>query len=378
MDKQTILKYLTKSLSSSEEVEVEEWVASSKDNSKFFNKIKSEFVIDSFAATDGEISVDDKFERFKNKYLTKKPAAHRVKWPILKYAAMIAVIFSISFLVYRNQRQVNTTSNSITLKLENGEVISIDDLENTLVKDSKGNILGTQEDGTLLHTNAGFTKEIAYNTISVPYGKTFKLKLSDGTLVHIGTGSSLRYPVQFPEIGKRNVSVVGEVYLDVAKDPLRPFIVNTGDLNIRVLGTSFNVNNYPEDKISQVVLVEGLVDLYDADQRYNANRSSRLEPGYEASYDKETNVISKKVVDTHLSTSWINGELVFRNEPLGNILKKLEKHYDVHIKNENGKLSKEKYFATFSTKSSIEKIMENLKVNYGIQYEINGKQITIK
>ncbi|SHG45376.1 FecR family protein [Flagellimonas flava] len=379
MDKQKLLNYLNNTLTPPEAKEVEDWVSKSKDNSNIFNELKTEFVINSLDDTAKEMSLDKEYSHFKNKYILEKHSFFIRFRPILKYAAIVVGLVSIGYFTLSKNDGANEaiSSQAITLKLDDGKTIILDGNNSQIIKDRDGSIIGKLAGNKLHYTMSKSTENVKYNTLSVPYGKTFEMVLSDGTKVHVGAGSSLDYPTQFPKKGNRKVSIIGEAYLEVSKDSERPFIVNTGDLNVRVLGTQFNITNYPGDITSEVVLVEGSVELYADNEEFEDHMITKLEPGYMASFDKNSISMNTKMVDTRLHTSWIHGELIFRNESFENILKKLEKYYDVRFVTNNREISEEKYFATFSTKSSIEKIMGNLKSNYGIDFEINGREVIL-
>ncbi|WP_299552464.1 FecR family protein [Seonamhaeicola sp.] len=262
----------------------------------------------------------------------------------------------------------------ITLELEDGRTKIISEDGTVQVTDKSGKIIGKQEGNRLVYDNAAAPEKLTYNTLRVPYGKRFELQLSDGTRVHLNAGTSLKYPVKFLNGMERKVFLVGEAYFDVSEDTAHPFIINADDLNVKVLGTQFNVSSYPEDAESHVVLVEGSVDLYAQNE---ALGHTVLEPGFKGSFNKaELNIATERVV-TSIYTSWINGGLVFRNMPFNNILKKLERHYDVSITNNNEDLAYEKFNASF-TEVPIEKILEYLKITYAISFTIDGKNITIE
>src|SRR5690606_36367432 len=116
--------------------------------------------------------------------------------------------------------------------------------------------------------------KLAYNTLKIPFGKKFRLQLSDGTMVHINSGSTLKYPIKFIAGENRQVYLDGEAFFDVAKDKKHPFIVNADNLNVRVLGTHFNVSNYPEDAVTDVVLVEGSVGMYRSNEEFDASKNT--------------------------------------------------------------------------------------------------------
>lgn len=305
------------------------------------------------------------------------------KSPNWKVPAAAAIFICLIAASYFYQRITTLTTpqtileNAISLQLEDGTIKLIKEGETGNITDTNGTILGQQKGNQLVYEEISSKKELVYNILKVPYGKTFQLKLSDGTIAHLNAGSSLKYPVQFLEGMKRQVFITGEAYLDVAKDAEHPFIVNAANLNVMVLGTQFNVSAYPEDETAEVVLVEGAVSLYSEADGYNAKKNTLLAPGFKGSYNKVENSIAKNEVVTSLYTSWINGKLVFRNMTFGNILKKLERHYDVTIINNNTELSKKVFNANFG-KEPIENVLNELKANYGIVYHITEDKIVIQ
>ena len=302
-------------------------------------------------------------------------------WKVLSGAA--AIFFGVITLSYVYWLQSNSKfgaidGNAITLELDDGTVKVLNEGSVVDVFDKSGTILGRQNKSQLIYeVTEDPIKKLVYNTLNIPHGKTFELLLSDGTKAHLNAGSSLRYPIQFLEGMNREVFVNGEVFLNVAKDSLTPFIVNVNDITIRVLGTQFNVQAYPEDSVTEVVLVEGSVGLYTKEETYEAETATMLSPGYKASFNPMIKKFTKKAVVTNIYTSWMDGELVFRDMSFDNILKKLERHYAVTIINENEKLSKIKFNASFG-KVSLDRVLENLKIYHGIKYVKNDNVITIK
>ncbi|WP_291867194.1 FecR family protein [Maribacter sp.] len=299
----------------------------------------------------------------------------------LKYAAVVTILFGIGYTYQQGFFKENTkhiafpSEDTITLELENGNLEVLSEGDTTKILNTKGDVIGTQKGNQLRYDNSQIeSKKLVYNQLTIPYGKRFELKLSDGTIAHLNAGSSLKYPVRFLKEGKREVFLVGEVFLDVAKDSKRPFTVNTSDnLDIQVLGTQFNVSNYPEDITTEVVLVEGSVSL----QVNEKNDAVILEPGFKGSFDRQQRNISTKPVITNVYTSWMKGELVFRGMNLENILKKLERHYNVSITNQNLEYSQKKFNANFGNEP-IEVVLNYFKNTYGISYTINDNKIILK
>lgn len=270
-----------------------------------------------------------------------------------------------------------TNSNEITLQLGNGEIQIIAQNKKSQVTDSKGNVIGTQNGNKIIYDTKTSLENLVYNIIKIPYGKRFELELSDGTIVHLNSGSTLKYPVKFIANSNRQVFLDGEAYFDVTKDKKHPFVVNADNLNIRVLGTHFNVSSYPEDKFTDVVLVEGSVGLYEKNEKFDAAKNTMLKPGFKGSFNKKDNHIDIEQVVTDSYTSWMQGKLVFKNMTFRDIEKKLERHYNVSIVNQNKKLADEKFYATFKDEP-IEKILSYFNDIQGCNYTIKNNEVLIK
>lgn len=167
-------------------------------------------------------------------------------------------------------------------------------------------------------------EEIEYNRVVVPKGKYTHLTLSDGSTVHINSGTRVVYPRVFSP-GKREIYVDGEVCLDVVKDERAPFIVKTSFFDVKVLGTTFNVNAYKDDSQAEVVLVTGSVQL--SDQHKN---KIELKP------DELVTINGGKVgavqnVDALDYVAWTDGLLILHSDSLSKVFKKLERYYGVTI-----------------------------------------------
>ena len=172
--------------------------------------------------------------------------------------------------------------------------------------------------------------------------------------------------------------LTGEAYFDVAHDQVHAFVVNAQDLDIHVYGTKFNVSNYPEDRDTEVVLVEGSVGLRESNLEKADNAEVYLKPGYMGIYNRSDNNISQEEVNTSIYTSWMNGNLVFRNISFENIIQKLQRHYNVVIINNNEKLAHETFNATIETQhETIEQVFNYFNKVYQIEYKIIENKIII-
>ncbi|MBW4358999.1 FecR family protein [Flavobacterium taihuense] len=306
------------------------------------------------------------------------------KFPFKKYlaiAASIVVLLSIG-LSYKNRihtSKINPiiNSNEITLQMANGDIQIISEGKKSKVTDADGHVIGKQNGNKIIYDTETSIEKLVYNTLKIPNGKRFELQLSDGTIVHLNSGTTLKYPVKFIAGENRQVYLDGEAFFDVTKDKKHPFVVNADKLNIRVLGTHFNVSSYPEDEQTDVVLVEGSVGLYTANEKFDATKNTVLKPGYKGSFNKNNNNINTKEVNTDMYTAWMNGGLMFRDMTFNSICKKLERRYDVTIMIKNNKLANEKFNASFGDKP-IENVLTYFDDVYGFNYTIKDNVITIK
>jgi len=314
-----------------------------------------------------------KKETFKIKYL--KSVSN-----ILKYTAVIILFMGIGYL-YQNgyltsDPAIIIPDDSITLQLENGNIEIIAEDGKTKIVDSKGKIVGTQNGNQLIYNNKVEKETLIYNTLTVPYGKRFEIQLSDGTNVHLNAGSSLKYPVKFIEGKNRQVFLKGEAYFSVTKNESHPFIVNADEVNIRVLGTEFNVSAYSEDKQINTVLIKGAVSVYNKKESYNPEAVINLKSGFKASWEKNRNQATVEKVDTGIYTAWRKGSLILKEVAFNDILKKLERQYDVTFINNNPSLGNRNFTARFDIED-IYLVMENLSQYASFSYEINENQIII-
>lgn len=182
-------------------------------------------------------------------------------------------------------------------------------------------------------------------TLEVDKGQKSDVLLPDGTKVYLNADSKLSYGRNFN--GKqRMVELTGEAYFEVAKDPNSPFIVKAGELQVQALGTSFNVNAYPDSDAVSTYLAEGSVVVSSLQQ------SLRLYPGEAAIYSSsDTRLVKKKNEDSRLYIAWKNNEMVFCDEPITNIIKLLERNYNVRFEIKNEKLNDISFTGTLKNTS---------------------------
>ncbi|MEO8236950.1 MAG: FecR family protein [Flavobacterium sp.] len=378
-----IIKYFSQSANMDDLDILNKWIENPENQLIFQEYVKTHFAI-TLAMNNPDIKTVRKALLKEIRKEKKKTYKYRFT-AIIKYAAVAILFIGIGFLLQKNifndnsdKRIILPGKNEITLKLGNGniKVITVDGTSK--VYDANGKVVGQQNGKELVYTANGESGKLVYNTLNIPNGKRFNITLSDGTVVHLNAGSSITFPVQFLKNRIRKVFLSGEAYFEVTHDKKNAFVVNANKLDVQVYGTKFNVTNYLEDKATDVVLVEGSVSLIQSGLFVKNNNEVFLRPGYKGTFDKKAKKISNEKVNTILYTSWMTGNLVFREEPFENIIQKLERHYNVVIINNNEKLAKETFNATVETDhESIDQVFRYFKKVYQIEYSIVENKIII-
>ncbi|MGV8137222.1 MAG: FecR family protein [Mangrovibacterium sp.] len=204
---------------------------------------------------------------------------------------------------------------------------------------------------------------VQYAKIDVNYGQTCHLTLFDETEVWLNSGSTLRYPDRFNS-GERKVYVNGEAFFKVTPNKKAPFIVHTGQMEIEVLGTSFNVSAYPNDSAQSVVLVEGSVRINNT----KGNKIGELRPG-QIAFQNPDQSIRVQQVNTSAYTTWKDGILNFREEKLEAIARKLERWYNIEIRFENENLKGCLITGTVLRDKPIDQIIDILEMIAPVKFE---------
>lgn len=377
----SIIKFMNKSANVSDLELLEEWIKKDENKKVFKDFVQTHYAINySLNEPDVEKALDVLLHKIHNG----KSNVFKLKiYSVLKYAAIVIVLLGIGYLTQtyffsnNNPNAISIPNDKISLVLENGEVEFLSEDNINVIEDGDGNIIRTQTGNQLSYNHNISNQQLTFNTINVPYGKKFKVKLNDGTMVHINSGSSLKFPVDFMEGVDRKVYLKGEAYFDVSEDKNHPFIVNADELNVRVLGTQFNISAYGEDNLLNTVLVEGSVHIYEGDKIEGANNAVILSPGHMATWNKKRKSINVNEVDANNYIGWVAGKLVFVNTPFSQIIKKLERNYNVEIINNNLILDTQLYDATFDVET-IEEVLNTFSKSYAIKYTISDNKIIIK
>jgi ferric-dicitrate binding protein FerR (iron transport regulator) len=204
-----------------------------------------------------------------------------------------------------------------------------------------------------------------YTTVATSNGQSSKIFLPDSTVVWINSGTKLSYNTSFA-VDKRAVKLTGQAFFQVARNEQLPLTVTCNDLEIRVLGTSFDISAYPEDKNISVVLESGSIQLQKADDH---SLIQKMQPGEMAEFNTNHRKLSISKVDCNNYTSWKNGILIFKDQPMEKVLEKLERWYNIDIEVKSNKVNQLIFNATIINES-VEEIFDLMKFSCAISYSI--------
>ncbi|MDR1161100.1 MAG: FecR domain-containing protein [Tannerellaceae bacterium] len=227
------------------------------------------------------------------------------------------------------------------------------------------------------NTQAASREIASYETV-VPYGSKTKVILPDRSIVWINAGSTLTYSDNVAG-NQREVLLEGEAYFEVTPDPLKPFIVKAGTLDVEVLGTSFDVRAYKDEQTIDVVLLTGKVDVYlnhATDGHRNADAA--LSPNQMLSYNRETNDIHIAVVHSPDYSAWKDGQIKFSEQSFTRIARDLERRYNIEIEINSAYLKKEIFTGSFSEKHTITDILKEIDVDRKYKWKQTGTKYIIR
>jgi ferric-dicitrate binding protein FerR (iron transport regulator) len=308
-----IVRYLKGELAGEEREELIDWINANEENQRYFEEIEEAW--HAAAITHKEPFDADKawrkFRAHNYQFRRKKRSLHH----ILKYAALI-VIF-----------------------------------------------LGLGWGGHLLFTDLQKGGSASFMELSVPRGETASFTFADQSRVQLNAGSSIRFPEQFGK-KKREVYLEGEAYFQVADNKQKPFVVHAIGLDIKVLGTAFNVRSYPDEDIVETTLEEGQLEVSASEKEGKKKMAWRLNKNEQFRYfNKGDSSQLNKNVDTELYTSWKEGHYKFQKIKLGRLAKSLERLYDVEIQFENRKLKDLTYTGSFYKDEPVDKVLEMVEMS---------------
>lgn len=362
-------------LDDSEKRQLDSWRSESKEKEHVFlnlQRISTEELEKRYEGVD----VDLKWKSFKKRQQQRKRS---IRVGVAVAASVCLLITSVLWLwlgTLGEERVVlaeQGQQNNVCLVLSTGEVVDISNVGQDEVKLDKGTKLYEGNRLEYVQPDSLHKKELEFNQLIIPKGTFYHLVLSDGTKVWLNADSKIKYPVSFGQ-DKREVSLRGEGYFEVAKDSARPFIVSTDKMDVKVLGTTFDVNTYEDEGKSFVVLVEGLVEV-----SAGKGESRIITPGYMAEVDMHD--VQAKIhvskCDTEHYIAWKSGNFSFRNASLTEILKRVSRYYDVTVIREQV-FEEEYYTGDVSSDVSLESLLAVIESSTSVSFKVERKIVYVQ
>ncbi|WP_294142297.1 FecR domain-containing protein [uncultured Sanguibacteroides sp.] len=327
-----IFAYIRGTITGVERERLQEWLEASTKHKQIFESI----ILSSSFRDKQEIY--RRFDVYYDYDRIGKKIARKKRFLIKRYISVAAMIlFLVSSGVFYwlhdfSGKNISVPSRMLFPGKPVASLILSDGSTRNLGKDSfrltEGNQQLTNKRNTLVYERNSFVSTDTvekYHEIRVPRGGEYQLVMSDGTHAWLNAESSIRYPVVFKK-GERNIWVSGEVFLEVAKDSVHPFVVHHPELDIRVLGTKFNIRGYKDEGEVVTTLVEGQIAI-----GFKQGEKIILSPFEQLTYHVKEKKGRVDIVDTELYTSWKDGVYLFKTQRLEDIMKLISKWYDVNV-----------------------------------------------
>ncbi|MDL2214631.1 FecR family protein [Dysgonomonas sp. OttesenSCG-928-M03] len=324
-----------------------------------------------------QLQIDNDWEKLMLEIRKKqnKDKKKRIYLWVASTAACIAILLSAILYQTSNNSLITDQQETLLSILESAEVKNSGDIqiiagngqttinnEETITQTESGDLLVGNEE----KLNSSDIKT-EYITIVVPKGKRTTIQFSDGTKAWINSGSKLVYPKKFAE-KSRDITIDGEIYLDVVRNSDKPFYVHTKNFAVEVLGTQFNVSAYSDDTSNNVVLVEGSVKVS------SENSVTQLQPSQGLFVTDDT--FNVKNIDVYPYISWKEGIIKLEGQTLEEIMKRLSRYYGLEIHHDK-EFGKEKYVGKLNMKDSIEVTLRSLSLSTSFKYTKKDNNIYI-
>ncbi|WP_291912213.1 FecR family protein [Chitinophaga sp. CB10] len=300
------------------------------------------------------------------------PRIRRMYWLGAAAAALLAI--ALYPLLTRHQKMpshvaqvIRPAGNKAVLTLADGSKVTLSDTGSQVIK--AGNVAIEQHEGELQYSSKQAAAN-AYNELATPRGGVFQVALPDGSHVWLNAASSLKYPVTFTD--KRTVTLNGQAYFEIAPDVKHPFFVKVGDMEVQVLGTSFDVMAYSDEQQVHTTLVSGAVKVV---QHQN---STLLQPGQQSRLDPATGSISVHNANIDEVLAWRNGMFELENTDLPTFLRQLARWYDIDIRINApaAAVAVKKFGGQIGRDVNLQDVMKILEL-YDIQCKLENRTLTV-
>ena len=370
MDKELLHTYFRGEATPEEEKQIMDWAESSPENYQEYLK---------------ERKIWNAILMYSVNPTTKATATHkRLFLSLYKYAAIAVIAFGVGFYTLHNRNvpgdflsHLSPMDISEPVLLQNNQKYIALGAESFSLNEQKGSVKNNHTDKLLSYhqedASRGFSfgKKRADNRLLVPQGQTYKLALADGTNVMLNAESELTFPSEF-DTDRREVFLKGEAFFQVTHNEKAPFIVHTDQLDVQVLGTTFNVSGYNNENMLKVTLVEGSIRIH------QQGDSVKIRPNEQYNYNKNTREKRVQTVDTELFTSWVNDEYIFKDTTLDEIFNRINHWYMFDVTYESPSLKEKRFFLTIGRDASLDQIIQIINSTEEVCIEKKDNHIVVK
>lgn len=259
-----------------------------------------------------------------------------------------------------------------TLSDESGRAVEITSESVSRLVTPDGTVLVNDSLGGLRYDRSGTADEVARTqTLTVPVGGEYRFTLADGSQVWVNSASEVRFPTRFTG-DSREIYMSGEIYIEVARDEARPFIVHAGDKSVRVLGTKFNLTAYPDENEVVTTLVEGSVEFCDGD------KCVPVRPGEQVVLDETTGRMETREVDVSLYTSWASGTFEYEQMELEAIARQLTRWYDVRFEFDAPEFRDHPFTGVVKRNQTLDEVLRLIEKTTNVSFEIVDRTVHVK
>ena len=301
---------------------------------------------------------------------------------VLKYAAAVIMLISLSWIFYYNTTSKNTFREHLATSNLNDSEILLQTSSNEYFNISKDtNNKWLTKNGVFISVDANnisfvATDDVAQDFINefkliVPKGERYHITLVDGSEIELNSNSTLLFTNAINS-KERKVELTGEAFFDITHNENRPFIVQSSNLQIEVLGTEFNISNYAENKYLRTTLIDGSVKVFNA-----IGENVVIKPGEQATIYRNQNDIQVQKADVQESVAWMAGRLIFNNDKLENLIPRLNLWYGVNFVLVGEEIKDMRFTGTLKKENDLIYFLQMLKYTEGISYEIENKQVRL-
>jgi transmembrane sensor len=379
-----VASYIRGTISEKDHDELDAWINESDQNMKLFEDLTDEKNLEANLAWMDQVNSGAAYNQLQQSgaFNKRKSRAFRVWIAAAFIILLIGLFFILRFTIDNKQpeessassvKDLNPGGNKATLTFSDGSVIDLSSIDRGLLKKEQGAEVSKKTDGQLVYASDHSGNEVErMDILSTPFGGQYQVTLSDGTKVWLNAASTLKYPARFGS-KDRTVSIEGEAYFEVAKNPQHPFHVILPDSStVSVLGTHFDVMSYNNENSKNITLLEGSVKVQSG---IGSRESVVIKPGQQAIVTKNSELRTQNPVDTDEVIGWKNGLFVFRDAPIESIMRQIERWYDAKVEYKdqvNLHLN-----ATIERNVPVSKLLHIFQETRQVKFEIEGKKIIV-